>query len=107
MTDESNSFFKRLKKIVLNKKVNLFTIGNKNSSLKLLSIKSINDLQEVRFLYKKKIYKFLTSLVAEFQIKNLLLAILAAEKCGLSLNKCLQKTAFIKTPKGPTLVFKI
>ncbi len=100
LTDESNSFFKRLKKIVLNKKVNLFTIGNKNSSLKLLSIKSINDLQEVRFLYKKKIYKFLTSLVAEFQIKNLLLAILAAEKCGLSLNKSLQKTAFIKTPKG-------
>ena len=50
--------------------------------------------------HKKKIYKFLTSLVAEFQIKNLLLAILAAEKCGLSLNKSLQKTAFIKTPKG-------
>ena len=100
LTDESNSFFKRLKKIVLHKQVNLFTIGNKNSSLKLLSIKSINDLQEVRFLYKNKIYKFLTSLVAEFQIKNLLLAILAAEKCGLSLNKSLQKTAFIKTPKG-------
>ena len=100
LTDESNSFFKRLKKIVLHKQVNLFTIGNKNSSLKLLGIKSINDLQEVRFLYKNKIYKFLTSLVAEFQIKNLLLAILAAEKCGLSLNKSLQKTAFIKTPKG-------
>ena len=100
VTDESNSFFKRLKKIVLNKKINLFTIGNKDNSLKLLSIKTINGLQEVRFLYKKKIYKFLTSLVAEFQIKNLLLAILAANKCGLSIKKSLQKTVFIRTPKG-------
>ena len=89
ITDETNSFFKKLKKICKIKNININSVGYDCGNLKILSQKYKNHLQEIEFLYKKKTYQLKTSLFGQYQIKNLLFAILLAEKCGLSIKKSL------------------
>ena len=100
ITDETNDFFKKLKKISKRRKININSIGHDYGDLKILSQKHKNHFQEIKFLYKKKTYKLKTSLFGQYQIKNLLFAILLAEKCGLSIKKSLKKTKYIKSAKG-------
>ena len=100
ITDETNDFFKKLKKISKRKKFNINSIGYDCGNLKILSQKHNSYFQEIEFLYKKKTYKLKTSLFGQYQIKNLLFAILLAEKCGLSIKKSLKKTKYIKAAKG-------
>jgi len=100
ITDETNNFFKKLKKICKIKNININSVGYDCGNLKILSQKHKNHLQEIEFLYKKKTYQLKTSLFGQYQIKNLLFAILLAEKCGLSIKKSLNKTKYIKSAKG-------
>ena len=100
ITDEANIFFKKLKIISKRRKININSIGYDCGDLKILSQKHKNDFQEIKFLYNNKVYKFKTSLFGRYQIKNLLFAILLAEKCGLSIKKSLKKIKYIKPAKG-------
>ena len=46
--------------------------------MKIVSIQKFNDERKVEFYIDSKLYSFTTSLIGKIQIKNLLLAILAA-----------------------------
>lgn len=100
ITEETNIFFKKLQKICKRKKIYINSIGYGRGNLKILSQKHKKDFQEIKFLYNNKTYKLITSLFGQYQINNLLFAILLAEKCGLSINKSLKKTKYIKAAKG-------
>ena len=100
ITDKDNIFFNKLKKICERKKININSIGYGCGNLKILNQKYNNDFQEIEFSYNDKTYKLKTCLFGQYQIKNLLFAILLAEKCGLSIKKSLKKTKYIKAAKG-------
>jgi len=100
ITDKDNIFFNKLKKICERKKININSIGYGRGNLKILSQKYKNDFQEIEFSYNDKTYKLKTYLFGQYQIKNLLFAILLAEKCGLNIKKSLKKTKYIKAAKG-------
>ncbi len=100
ITDKDNIFFNKLKKICERKKININSIGYGCGNLKILSQKYKTNFQEIEFSYNDKTYKLKTHLFGQYQIKNLLFAILLAEKCGLSIKKSLKKTKYIKAAKG-------
>ena len=87
ITDIEIPEYKNIKKIALKKKLNIETISNLNSSLSIISHKYFKGKQLSQIKYKGKIYKFQTSLVGKIQIKNILMAMLAAEKSGLNFNQ--------------------
>ena len=99
-TDVTNPFYKKLKKICKIKKIKIFSIGYNSSDLIILKQKYYEDFQKIIFLHNDKKYKLETTLFGESQIKNLLFAILLAEKCGLSIKKSLKKTQYIEPAKG-------
>jgi|ETN01SMinimDraft_1059929.scaffolds.fasta_scaffold11987_2 murE/murF fusion protein len=100
ITDKDNIFFNKLKKICEKKKIKINSIGYGCGNLKILSQKYKNGFQEIEFSYNHKTHKLKTYLFGQYQIKNLLFAILLAEKCGLNIKKSLKKTKHIKAAKG-------
>ena len=65
--------------------MNIDTISNDNSSLNIISHKYFQGKQLSEIRYMNKIYKFQTSLIGKIQVKNILMAMLAAEKSGLKI----------------------
>jgi len=91
---------KILKNISLKKKLNPTIIGKKNSDLKIISLNFVANKQEVKFYYKNRLYFFKTNLIGKIQIKNLLMAIIAANKNGVSLKKIINSINKIKPVNG-------
>lgn len=77
------------------------TFGSQNdANCKIISIDIVNKKQIVKFKKNNKIYTFETNILGSFQVKNLLLALLIAEKNGCNIDFLCQKMPFIKAPKG-------
>ena len=91
---------KLLKKISLKKKLTPITIGNDNSDLKIINHKFIGNKQEVEFIFNKKSYSFTANLIGKIQIKNLIMAIIAAYKTNLSMKKIMKSINKIKSVNG-------
>jgi len=60
----------------------------------------VNLDQQIKFLYKNKIYNFSTKLIGKVQIKNLLMSILAASKSNIALKNILNSIKKIKPVPG-------
>ncbi len=71
---------KKIKNIVRKKKLKYYTFGNDKSDVKIVDHKFIGSKQKVIFSFKNQKYNFETNLIGTIQIKNLLLAILAAHQ---------------------------
>ena len=84
ITDIEILEYKTIKNIALKKKLNIETISNHNSSLSIISHQYLQDKQLIEIKHKNKIYRFQTRLIGKIQIKNIMMAMLAAEKSGLS-----------------------
>jgi len=89
VTDLEISQYKKIKEIALRKKFNIETISNKNGNLEVISHEYQNEKQIVKIRYHKNIYKFETKLIGRIQIKNILMAMIATIKSGLSLKKAI------------------
>ena len=102
ITDATIPQYKLLKKNSDQKKLKLLSVYSPNSDLELLSHKYENDQQilKVRTKNKKNIIKFRINLIGKIQIKNILMAMLAAEKCGLNLNSVTKLMQKIKPAEG-------
>ena len=84
----------------MKKELNIETIQNQNSSLSIISHKYFKGKQYVAIRYKNKNYKFQTSLVGKIQIKNILMAILAAKKSGLNFKQIIKVIDKVKPTSG-------
>ncbi len=100
ITDEDNKEYKIIKKTIKSKKLKKLTIGNNTGSIKILSNKYKQNKQIIKISINSKIFFLKVPLIGFFQIKNLLMAILAAKSCGLSFNKIFQKLNKIKAVPG-------
>ena len=76
--DSDQKLSKKLKGISKKKKLKTITIGKKNCDLKIIDHKFIGKQQKISFTFKKYNYCFKTNLIGKIQIKNLLMAVLAA-----------------------------
>ena len=100
ITDENNKEFNIIKNIAKKRKIKKITIGTQSGNIKILNNKYVDDKQIVKISLNSKIYFFQVSLIGFFQIKNLLMAILAALSCGINQKKVFNKIHKIKPVRG-------
>ena len=98
--DDTSNVSTKLKKISNSRNLKSFIVGNKNADLKIVSHKFLGSEQKVKLLFNNNIYSFSTSLIGKIQIKNLIMAILAAYKSNLSLKKIAKSLIKIKPVPG-------
>ncbi len=89
-----------LNRITKLNKTKKFTLGNNKSSFTILNHQFLKDEQNIILRFNKKEYSFSTKLIGRVQIKNLLMAIMAAIKSKIPLEKILKITQKIKPVNG-------
>ena len=100
ITDSSIPQYKKIKDIAKKNKFNLYTISDNRDDLNLISHEYHNDKQIVKIQYKKIIYKFETKLIGKIQLKNIFMAMLAAEKSNLKFNQIVSSLEKLKPVRG-------
>jgi len=100
ITDKEIFQYKKIKSISLKRKFNIETISSDNGDLKMISHEHHNDKQIVKIKYIKNIYKFEAKLIGKIQIKNILMAMIAANKSGISFKNIVNKINKIKPISG-------
>ena len=100
ITDEENKEFKIIKNIANRRKIKKITIGSNSGNIKILYNKYKENKQIVKISVNSKIFLLKIPLIGYFQIKNLLMAILAASSCGLNQNKIFNQINKIKPVSG-------
>ncbi|MDB4193277.1 UDP-N-acetylmuramoyl-L-alanyl-D-glutamate--2,6-diaminopimelate ligase [Candidatus Pelagibacter sp.] len=100
ITDKEIPQYRRIKKIALKNKFSIETIANNSSNLKIISHEYNNEKQIVKIKYIKNIYKFETRLIGKIQIKNILMAMIAATKSNLSFKKIINTINSLKPVSG-------
>jgi len=98
--DDDLNIAKKIKSISKKKNLKSLSIGSNNSNLIIIDHKFVNLDQQIKFLYKNKIYNFSTKLIGKVQIKNLLMSILAASKSNIALKNILNSIKKIKPVPG-------
>jgi murE/murF fusion protein len=100
IVDSKIKQYKKIKNIAIKNKLNILTISTQKSNLEIISHQYHNDEQIIKIRYNKKIYKFQTTLVGKIQIKNILMAMLAANKSNISFNQIVNIINKIKPVDG-------
>ena len=100
VTDIEIPQYNKIKKISLKEKLNIETISNKKGNLEVVSHIYQNEKQIVKIKYKKNFYKFKTKLLGKVQIKNILMAMIAATKSNLSFKRVINTIDNLKPVSG-------
>ncbi len=100
VTDANIPQLKKIKSISLKKNINLNLIFNKEKGIELLSHKFLSEKQILKVQFKKKNYEIKLNLIGKIQIKNILMAILAAYKSGIQFKKIVHSLHKIKSVEG-------
>ena len=100
ITDIEIPQYRKIKKIALKNRFNIKTISNNKSNLEIVSHEYHNGKQIVKIKYNKNIYKFETKLIGKIQIKNILMAMIAATKSKLSFRKIINTIKNLKPASG-------
>jgi len=100
ITDIEIPEYKKIKNISSRRKLNISTVSNNKSSLNIISHKYFNEKQLIKIEYKKNVYNFETILIGKIQIKNILMAMIAAEKSNLNFKKIVNVISKIKPVNG-------
>tara|TARA_Y100000590_G_scaffold229821_1_gene259189 strand:- start:6085 stop:8931 length:2847 start_codon:yes stop_codon:yes gene_type:complete len=100
ITDKENKEFKVIKKISRKKKIKMFTIGEAPGKITIISNRYNGSEQIVKILVNSKVYLLKVPLIGYYQIKNLLMAILAALISGVDSKKIFSKINKIKPVPG-------
>ena len=106
ITDENNIEFKKIEKLAKKRKLKTVNIGNKSGYIKILSNKYIDDKQLIKISINSKTLFLTIPLVGYFQIKNLLMAVIAASNCGININKIFKRISKIKPVPGRLEIIK-
>jgi len=100
ITDKEIPEYKKIKEIALKNKFNIETISNNTGDLEIISHEYHNEKQIVKIKYNKSIYKFETRLIGKIQIKNILMAVIAASKSSLSFKKIINTINHLRPVSG-------
>ena len=100
ITDINIPQYKIIKNIAKRKKLKIYTVESNKSSLKLIKHNYKGDKQVFQIKYNNKIYLLSVNLIGKIQIKNILMAMIAAEKSGLKFDKIVKTIKKIKNVNG-------
>ncbi len=100
ITDSKIPEFNQIKKIAKKKSLKLNTIEGKKEKLKILNHSFHDDSQTLKIKYKNTIEDIKLNLIGKIQIKNIFMALIAAEKSGLKLKKILRVLPSLKPVEG-------
>ena len=100
ITDEDNKEFNIIKRIANNRKIKKITFGTDSGNIKILQNYYRENKQIVKILFNSRVFFLEVPLIGYFQVKNLLMAILAASSCGISQKKIFNQINKIKPVSG-------
>jgi murE/murF fusion protein len=100
ITDASLPQSKKIKSISKKNKLILNLIFDKKNGIELLSHKFSNEKQILKIRFNNKKYNIILNLIGKIQIKNVLMAILAASKSGIEFKKIIKILGKIKPVEG-------
>ncbi len=100
ITDRLIPEFKNIKKIASNKKLRLHTLNDEKNNLELLSHNFKGEGQFLRIKLNSSTREINLNLIGKIQLKNVLMAIIAAKYSGISLDKILNTIPKLKPVEG-------
>ena len=100
ITDKVIAQYRGIKDIALKNKFNIQAISNNDGDLEIFSHEYCNEKQIVKIRYNKNIHKFETKLIGKIQIKNILMAMIAANKSNLSFKRIINTIKYLKPVSG-------
>ena len=100
ITDAKIPQLNKIRKISIKKKINLNLIFDQKKGIELISHKFENEKQVLRIKFQNIEYEIELGLIGKIQIKNILMAMLAANKSGLKFKKIINVINKIKSVDG-------
>ena len=100
ITDDKIPQFKKIKKISIKNNLKLHTLNDEKNNFKILSHSFKEESQIIKIKYKDSIEVVKLNLIGKIQLKNLLMAIIAAKKSNIDLKKILLIIPKIKSVEG-------
>ena len=100
VVDDKIPEFKRIKKITVNKNLKLQILNSKKNNFQILSHKFSGESQILKIKYKNQIKNIDLNLIGKVQLKNVLMAIIAAKNSNLHLDKILMTIPQLQSVKG-------
>ena len=100
VTDATIPQTSKIKNIATRNNLKLNLIFNDQKGIKLISHKFFNEKQILKIEFQKKKFDIELNLIGKIQIKNILMAILAAYKSGLKFDKIIKVIDKIKPVEG-------
>ena len=100
ITDQMIPEFKKIKKITLNKRLKLYTINDKKNNFEVISHSFRGESQFIKIKYNNSTRDINLNLIGKIQLKNVLMAIIAAKNSNLSLDKILNIIPKLKPVEG-------
>ena len=100
ISDDGIPEFKKIKKITSRKSLNLYSISDKKNNFQYLSHEFKEEAQILKIIHNSKIHKIKLNLIGKIQLKNILMAIIAARKSNINIKKIFQVIPSIKPVKG-------
>ena len=100
ITDETLPEFKRIKKIAISRKLKLQVLNNSKNQFQILSHSYRGEKQILKIRYYNLTRKINLNLIGKIQLKNILMAIIAAKNSNISLIKILNVLSQLKPIDG-------
>ncbi len=100
ITDEEIPEFKKIKKITINKNYKLHTLNDKKNNFRILSHAYKGDNQIIKIRHDNSVKMIKLNLIGKIQLKNILMAIIAAERSKLDIKKILAVIPKINSVEG-------
>jgi murE/murF fusion protein len=100
VSDANIPQIKKIKNISLRKKINLSLIFDKEKGIEIVSHRFKNEKQILEIRFKNKKFNFQLNLIGKIQVKNILMAILAANKSGINFEKIIKNLHRVKPVQG-------
>ena len=100
ITDKKIPEFGKIKKIAIKKKLNLLTINNKKNNFQIVSHCFKDESQIIKIKIGKAIHNINLNLIGKIQLKNLIMAIIAANQSQIEIKKILKILPKIKSVEG-------
>ncbi len=100
ITDETLPEFKRIKKIAISRKLKLQVLNNNKNQFQILSHSYRGEKQILKIRYYNLTREINLNLIGKIQLKNILMAIIAAKNSNISLIKILNVLSQLKPIDG-------
>ena len=100
ITDEEIPEFNKIKKVTLDNNLNLFSLFDKKNNFQFLSHEFKGETQILKIKHDNLIYKIKLNLIGKIQLKNILMAVIAARKSNINIKRIFKTLPKIKSVEG-------